>query len=157
MMPARKLAVVALVVAANPIAQAQEPTARGARSASDQVRAAVQAICPVSGHTLGQRGAPVKVRIGKEELFLCCEECLQEGIHPAHWATMHANFARAQRICPVMKHKLPKNPKWTIIDGRIVYVCCPPCIQKIAADPRTYLRKVDLLYKASLETRGSSR
>ncbi len=157
MTKARKLAVIALVFAASPAVQAQQPADNETQAARDQLRAAVQKICPVSGHELGQHGAPVKVQIGKEELFLCCDECLQGNIDPRHWATIHANFARAQRICPVMKHKLPKKPKWTIVEGRIVYVCCPPCIKKIAADPQTYLKKVDLLYTASLETRGPSR
>lgn len=124
---------------------------------SDQLRIAVQEICPVSGQQLGSTGAPIKVMVGEESVFLCCKACLQKQINPQHWATIHANFAKAQRICPVMKHALPKNPKWTIVNGRIVYVCCPPCTKKIAADPETYLRQVDELYAASLGVRQSRR
>lgn len=68
-----------------------------------------------------------------------------------NWATIHCNFAEAQGICSVMKKPLPPNAKWTIVRGRIVDVCCPPCIKKIEADPETYLREVDKLYAASLE------
>lgn len=129
------------------LASAQELSQR------DQLRIAVQGICPISGQQLGSMGTPIKVKVGEETVFLCCKGCLQKQINPQHWATIHANFAQAQQICPVMKHALPKNPKWTIVEGQIVYVCCPPCTKKIAADPETYLRKIDELYTASLQQR----
>lgn len=144
MRSARMLLVAAVVLAAGQFVSAAD------LSPHDQVKIAVQGICPVSGQQLGAHGQPVKVKIGEEEIFLCCQGCLQGKVNPEHWATIHVNFARAQRICPVMKHKLPKKPKWTIVEGQIVYVCCPPCTEKIAADPETYLRKVDELYSASL-------
>ena len=126
---------------------------------SDQLHIAVQRICPISGQKLGDHGPPLKVTVGeqKEEVFLCCKGCLQQKIDPKHWATIHANFAKAQRICPVMKHELPENPKWTIVEGQIVFVCCPPCTKKIAADPMTYLQKLDELYKASVQARQTRR
>jgi len=148
-----KYVTLSLVVAAGlcSIASAQELSQR------DQLRIAVQDICPVSGQRLGSMGAPRKVRVGKETVFLCCRGCLQKQINPQHWATIHANFAQAQRICPVMKHELPKNPKWTIVEGQIVFVCCPPCTDKIEADPATFLRQVDELYTASLRARRTPR
>ena len=99
-------------------------------SKRDQIHMAVQETCPVSG---------------------------QRKINPQHWATIHENFARAQRICPVMKHELPANPKWTIVDGQIVFVCCPPCTTKIAAEPDLFLKQVDELYLASLRARRQTR
>ncbi len=119
----------------------------------DQLRIAVQEICPMSGNKLGEHGAPIKVKVGEETVFLCCKGCLKDKIEPRHWATIHANIAKAQRICPIMKKELPKNPKWTVVDGQMVYVCCPPCAKKIAADPKTSLRYVDGLYTASLQAR----
>lgn len=133
------------------IASAQEPPQR------DQIHIAAQEICPVSGEKLGSHGAPIKVKIGKEAVFLCCRGCLQGKVDPQHWAAIHANFAKAQRICPIMKRELPENPKWTIVNGQIVYVCCPPCTEKIAADPKTYLQKIDELYLASLQARKKDR
>ena len=126
-------------------------------SQRDHIHIAVQEICPVSGQTLGAHGAPIKVKIGEESVYLCCKGCLQGQVSPQHWATIHANCARAQRICPVMEHELPQQPKWTIVEGQIVYVCCPPCTKKIAADPGTYLKKVDELYTASLQARQARR
>jgi YHS domain-containing protein len=120
---------------------------------SDQIHIDVQQICPISGQKLGKHGAPIKVKIGEEHVFVCCQGCLKgKAVNPQHWATIHAHFAKAQRICPVMKKEFPANPKWTIVEGQIFYVCCPPCMEKIAADPKTYLRKLDELYSASLKT-----
>ncbi len=119
----------------------------------DQLRIAVQEICPVSGKKLGSMGNPIKAKIGESTVFLCCQGCLKGKVNPQHWATIHGNIAKAQGICPVMKHKLPKNPKWTIVEGQVVYVCCPPCTKKIASDPKTFLQQVDGLYSASLQAK----
>lgn len=120
-------------------------------SKSDQIHIAVQQICPISGQKLGEHETPLKVKIGEEHLFVCCQRCLQDkAVNPQHWATIHANFAKAQRICPIMKKELPANPKWTIVEGQIFYVCCPPCTKKIEADPATYLKQVEEYYTASL-------
>lgn len=137
--------VVAVLASAAP---AQELSQR------DRLHIAVQKICPVSGQTLGEHGTPIKVKIGEETVFLCCRACLQGKVNREHWATIHDNFLAAQQICPVMKKKLPSRPKWTIIDGQIVFVCCPPCIDKVTADPATHLRTIDALYSASLQDRA---
>ena len=145
MKKARTLFAVAMVVGMGQVAIGQELSQR------DRLRIAVQEICPTSGAKLGSMGAPIKVKVGEETIFLCCKGCLKKQIRSEHWATIHANFAKAQRICPVMKHELPEKPKWTIVGGQIVFVCCPPCTKKIVADPETYLRKIDELYTASLQ------
>lgn len=143
--------IVALVLSVSQFAVAQEgATSDLTQAKRDQLRIAVQAICPISGEKLGDHGQPVKVKVGEEIVFVCCRDCLSNQIDPQHWGTIHANFAKAQRICPVMKHELPKSPKWTIVEGQIVFVCCPPCTTKIAADPTAYLQQVDTLYEASL-------
>ena len=123
-----------------PFATAHEGHSHGSSkklSRHDQLKAAAQKICPVSGKKLGSMGTPVKVRIGDEELFLCCQGCADGEVRREHWAAIHANFARAQGECPVMENPLPKKPKWTVVNGQISYVCCPPCTKKIQADPET--------------------
>lgn len=122
----------------------------------DQLRIKAQSICPISGNNLGTHGSPIKVRVGKETVYLCCKGCLKGRINPRHWATIHANFAKAQGVCPVMKHKLPANPKWIIVQGCIVYVCCPPCTDTIAKQPETYLQRVDQYYAISLKAQSPS-
>lgn len=141
------LALAAIVFGWGAAVQAAEP------STADQVRIAVQEICPVTGVKLGEHGTPIKAKIGKEELFLCCKGCLKGKVDPKHWATIHANFARAQGKCPVMNKALPKNPKWTIANGQIIYVCCPPCTKKIAADPAKFVNQVNALYTTSLQSK----
>lgn len=154
----KTIAAITVMVSAAQLAVGQPPTDRAREQQKrDQLRVAVQDICPISGQKLGSMGAPIKVQVGEETVFLCCKGCMQQKIKPEHWATIHANFAKAQRICPVMKHDLPKSPKWTIVEGQIVYVCCKPCTKKIAADPKKYLRAVDALYAASLDARKKVR
>ena len=125
----------------------------------DQLRIAVQEICPVSGEKLGSMGEPVKITVGeaKEEVFLCCKGCLKGKINPEHWATVHANIARAQGKCPIMKNELPEGAKWTVVKGEIIYVCCPPCIKKIAANPDENLTQVDAYYTAYLKAKQQTR
>ena len=125
---------------------ASQETADGATS----VRIAVQQICPVSGEKLGAHGRPVKAMIGEEEVFLCCSGCLKAQVKPEHWLTIHKNMAVAQRICPVMENPLPRHPKWTIVNGRLLFVCCPPCIDDIKADPDKFTKRLDALYAESL-------
>ena len=140
------------------VAQGQAPVSKSQEQQKrDELRAAIQDICPVSGGKLGSMGKPIKVQVGKETIFLCCKGCIGKEIKPEHWATIHTNVARAQHICPVMKKELPKSPKWTLVEGQIVYVCCPPCTKKIAADPQTYLREVDQLYIEALDARKQNR
>lgn len=138
------LIVFAVIFGVSQVARAEEPMNR------DQLRIAVQENCPVSGRKLGKHGKPIKVKVGEETVFFCCEDCRKGKINDQHWETIHAKYAKAQGICPVMKKMLPANPKWTIVEGQIVYICCPPCGKKIAADPTTYLLKVDNFYANSL-------
>ncbi|MFT5522450.1 MAG: hypothetical protein ACI9G1_000184 [Pirellulaceae bacterium] len=145
------LLAVAVVIGTVQFTIAEELTQR------DQHKIAVQAICPVSGQQLGSHGQPIKAMVGEEEVFLCCKGCLKGSVNQQHWATIHANFTKAQAICPVMKKNLPNNPKWTIVQGQIIYICCPPCTKKIAADPATYLTKVNELYAAAVSKGKESR
>ncbi len=149
---------IVLAVSVVTVTLAAEPNGKKEKKpTSSEIRMAVQGICPVSGERLGSHGDPVLVKIGKEQVFLCCKGCTTGKVKPEHWATIHASFAKAQRICPVMKKELPKGAKWTVVDGRIVYVCCPPCIKKIEADPKAYLKQVDELYLASVKRRQKAK
>lgn len=125
-------------------------------STRDQLKIAVQKICPVTGKPLGSMGNPLKVRIGKQEMFLCCEGCAEGKIDKKHWVAIHTNFAKAQGKCPVMEKDLPANPKWTFVKGQIVYICCPPCTKKIEKEPGRFLDKLELYYHASLKNRAAA-
>ncbi len=150
------LSVAAIVIAAVSLQAAvgqapdQDPQRAAELQRREQLRIAVQAICPVSGGKLGSMGDPIKVTVGEETVYLCCKGCMKREIKPEHWSTLHVNIAKAQGICPVMKHDLPKTAKWTLVEGQVIYICCKPCSKKIQADPASYLRAVDKLYAVSL-------
>ncbi len=128
-------------------AAAQSPTP-AQLSPSDQLLASVQGICPVMGEKLGAMGDLIKIQVEGETAFLCCEDCMGKAINPEHWKTIQANMAKAQGICPVMKRELPENASSTVVNGRRIFVCCPPCSKKIAADPATFTAMVDEKYTA---------
>jgi hypothetical protein len=44
-----------------------------------------------------------------------------------------------------------------VVKGEIVYVCCPPCIKKIAANPDVSLKQVDEYYAAYLNAKRQAR
>lgn len=111
---------------------------------SDHLHAQAQGICPVSGQKLGSMGEPIKVNVGKEEVaFLCCKGCIGKKIDTEHWKTVQTNLAKAQGICPVMEKPVDASMKSTVVNGRKIFVCCPPCIAKIEADPTVFVAKLD--------------
>ena len=114
------------------------------QAASDQVHAKAQGICPVTGQKLGSMGAPVKVKFGEKEIgFLCCKGCVGKQMNAEHWKTIQTNLAKAQGVCPVMGEPVDSSMKSTVVNGRKIFVCCPPCIKKIDADPATFVAKLD--------------
>ena len=123
----------------------------------DQMKVAVQKICPVSGNPLGSMGTtPQKVRVGDVDVFLCCEGCKEGKIKKENWAKVVGNIAHAQGFCPVMEKKLPNNAKSTIVDGQLIFVCCPPCTKKITKEPAKFLAKIDSYYVAALSKEKAS-
>ena len=57
----------------------QEITAALAElSPEDRAVAEKQRICPVTGELLGSMGAPMKVEVKGQTVFICCEGCKEE-------------------------------------------------------------------------------
>ena len=111
---------------------------------SDQLHATAQGICPVSGQKLGSMGAPIKVKVGEKEVaFLCCKACVGKQIKVDHWKTIQSNLATSQKICPVMGKPVDATMKFAVVHGRKIFVCCPPCIEKIEADPARHVAMLD--------------
>jgi len=130
--------------------------AKERQAKSDQLHAIAQSICPVSGGKLGSMGAPIKVKVGEEEVaFLCCKGCVGKDINAEHWATIQSNLAKAQGVCPVMEQAVDASMKSVVVNGRKIFVCCPPCIEKIQADPETYIAKLDAQIANSAKDPGS--
>ena len=118
---------------------------------SDHMNMAAQGICPVSGQKLGSMGEPIKVKVGAEEVaFLCCKGCQGKQLKAEHWATVQANLAKAQGTCPVMGKPVDASMKSTVVNGRKIFVCCPPCIEKINAEPAAFVAKLDSQIAAKL-------
>jgi len=147
----KRLALITLTLATAVLLSQTAFAQASSLSKYDQLKVAVQKICPVTGKPLGSMGDPLKVKIGEEQIFLCCKGCTKGQINKQHWVTIHKNFAAAQGICPVMEKALPANPKSTVVNGQTVYVCCPPCTKKIQADPKKFLTKVAGYYQGALK------
>lgn len=120
----------------------------------ERLRVAVQAICPVSGKSLTDHAKPVKMTNPdtKEVLYVCCEECLKSKPEARYLDKIRSNFAKAQGHCLVMTdNEVSAESKHGIVEGHFVYVCCPPCVKKMTAQPAKYLSKLDDLYETFLK------
>ncbi len=114
------------------------------QAASNALHIAAQKICPVSGQPLGSMGEPVKVQVGdNEHAFLCCNACTRGKIDAGYWQTVLDNLAAAQGTCPVMDQPVDSSMPFTTVKGRRIFVCCPPCIKKIEADPEKFIAELD--------------
>lgn len=121
----------------------------------DALLAAAQKICPVSGEDLHSMGGPIKAKSGDQTIFLCCKGCVGKPISKENWEKVTANLAAAQGRCPVMNRPLPQGAASTVVNGRKVFVCCPPCTGKIQANPDKYLAVVDEMLMKQLGRRPS--
>lgn len=112
----------------------------------EKLQIAVQGICPVSGNELGTMGDPVKIQVGEEVAYLCCNVCKDQKINAEHWAKIQTRIAKAQKNCPIMDKAVDSTMKFTVVNGQKIFVCCPPCIAKIEAEPDAAINKVKESY-----------
>lgn len=117
---------------------------------TEQLLIRAQKVCPVTGKDLTSMGGAVKATVSKATVFLCCKGCFKKKIPSKHWKTVTANLIKAQGRCPVMDKPLPKDPKSVVVEGRKIFVCCPPCTKKIEGDPKKYIAAVDRLLEKNL-------
>lgn len=136
---------------------------------ADKSLIAKQAKCPVMDESLGSMGSPVKLLVGDKPIFLCCKGCIKkvqaeplkylvkvhgdpsvatvpagteqvrEGVYKVGEADKA--FITAQKKCPVMDEPLEGmgGPYKVHADGKAIYICCPGCAKRIAAEPKKYL------------------
>jgi hypothetical protein len=45
---------------------------------ADRAAALQQEVCPVTGAKLGSMGMPLKINVGDQEVFLCCDGCEEQ-------------------------------------------------------------------------------
>jgi hypothetical protein len=138
----------ALLAAATSFASAADGSAsEKAKADTDKLLAAAQKICPVTGADLGSMGAPYRAKSGDRTIFLCCKSCLGKPMKPEAWKQVQKNLREAQGVCPVLKNPLPEDAASVVVEGRTVFVCCKPCIEKVKADPAKAIAFVDAQLK----------
>lgn len=128
---------------------------------SDEFLISLQGTCPISGKPLGSMGKSAKVTVGEKSLFVCCAGCtakveaspeqyftkvysakgeqLRDGVFKSTLAD--AAGIAAQKNCPVMDEPLGGMgvPAKVNVKGKAIYICCPGCAKKLAAEPDKYL------------------
>jgi hypothetical protein len=126
---------------------------------SDRPRIEQQKVCPVSGGRLGSMGAPIKVLVGDQPVYLCCKGCLgkvqgdpelyRQKVAPARRVVITTATAadqtaiRTQNKCPVLGTTLGSHgtPIKVGLGGQTLFVCCKGCVGKVVKDPDAYLAK----------------
>ncbi|QEG41264.1 hypothetical protein [Roseimaritima ulvae] len=136
---------------------------------ADAAALAAQKVCPVMDEPLGSMGTPIKVMVGDKPIYLCCKGCIKKiQAEPAKYLAMvygsgnresvpagteqvregifkvvaaDAPFIAAQKKCPVMDEPLDAmgGPYKVNAAGKAIYICCPGCAKKIAAEPQKWL------------------
>jgi YHS domain-containing protein len=151
-------------VKANPEKYLSQQLQLNVAQATDADAAAIadQMVCPVMDEPLGSMGTPIKVTGLERDVYLCCKGCvkflerepekyltkLPAPAEPKPQVTKagpgDARFVAAQKVCPVMDEPLDAmgGPYRTVVDGRVVYLCCPGCAKKLHANPDAYLDKL---------------
>jgi hypothetical protein len=130
-------------------------------SPADRALAETQRYCPiVESNRLGSMGAPVKLILDGQPVFLCCDACNSKAMSNrpttlaktkklAKIGTTLAKLpledraaAEAQRFCAVMD-KSPLGsmgaPVKLVIEGQNVFLCCEGCRDEALANPQATL------------------
>ncbi|MHC4398940.1 MAG: hypothetical protein ACYTG0_04600 [Planctomycetota bacterium] len=145
------------------------PTVTVARLAeSDRPAIAKQRVCPVSGGQLGTMGTPVKLLVGNQPIYLCCQGCIGKvranpkkfvakpaaaARQPAQGSTTELSMTKAtaadqaaiqaQGACPVMNARLGSmgTPIKVTRGGQSLFLCCQGCVSKVEKNPDHYFAR----------------
>ncbi|MCU0706882.1 MAG: hypothetical protein MUF23_01170 [Pirellula sp.] len=143
------VSLIATAVIANPLQEGKVDEKR------QRLRAAVQKICPMTGHELPDESG-LKEWVdpkSKERLFVCCEECVEGKPDPEYLKTIMERQAKAQAQCLVMENEVTSQSKSQIIGGYRVFVCCPPCFKKVDKSQEKYFAKLDEMHEKFLRSK----
>lgn len=117
--------------------------------------------CPVTGDQIDKE---FKTEINGRIIYVCCPDCLdtikknpdlylkkdsgvkkeekQEGKPQEKKEEKFLGKGDGIETCPVMGMPVDKEVH-AEINGRIVYACCPSCLEEIKANPDLYLKKTE--------------
>jgi len=106
-----------------------------------------QTTCPVLG---GKIDTSLYVDADGKRVYVCCGGCI--GKVKADPKTYIKKLETAgvtlektpvpQTTCPVMGGKIDKS-LYVDAEGKRIYVCCEGCIDKVKADPKTFIKKLE--------------
>ena len=135
-----------------------DPKAAAAAKEREKADIAAQKTCVVSNKSLGSMGAPIKVTVKDQDVYVCCQGCVAKVKKDPdkYLANLRYNGARlaqkadekawkAQGKCPVMDEEFggEMGTPWVVnVKSRDVFVCCKGCIAKVQKDPDKYLAKL---------------
>lgn len=138
-------------------------------SPEDRQLAKRQQICPVTQMLLGSMGAPLKVDIDGQPIFICCQGCAEHlkndskkyiAVLKAYsgkpnrdpkvteaLASLSAEdraIAEQQHLCPVADFELGAmgTPIKVDVNGKPVFICCEGCRDKLLNESDFYLAKL---------------
>lgn len=105
----------------------------------DGLPARAQTRCPVMDLPINKELA---VDVRGQRIYVCCQGCVAPVRENADAALeilheRHEYAESLQTMCPVMNAPVNKE-MFVEYKGRRIYVCCPPCIDTIQADPARY-------------------
>jgi YHS domain-containing protein len=117
--------------------------------------------CPVTGEPIDKE---FKSEINGRIVYVCCPGCLDtikedpdlylkkdSGVKKEEKQEVKPEEKKEEKFlgkgdgietCPVMGMPVDKEVK-AEINGRIVYACCPGCLETIKANPELYLKKTE--------------
>lgn len=130
--------------------------------------AAQQRVCPVTNTAFAAEANPIKVVVGQQPVYVCCESCVSEvEKNPALYVqkarqSFHANtpMARvlasavnemdreaieAQVWCPVKRARLGEfgPPIKVTINGKVIFVADEQSVAAVERDPNHFIQEVD--------------
>ncbi|NQU39552.1 MAG: hypothetical protein HQ523_06335 [Lentisphaerae bacterium] len=113
-------------------------------TAEAKTNVVVQTTCPVMGGKIKQ---DLYVDHEGKRVYVCCKGCIAKlQKDPLKYiAKMEAEgvtVAKVQTLCPVMGGKIKKE-HYLDHDGKRIYVCCPGCLKKLAAEAAQYIRTME--------------
>lgn len=137
---------------------------------ADQAGIARQKICPVMNTPLGDHGAPIKLVVGDQPIYVCCKGCVSQvqdnpeaflgSVQAIAAAQSAANKSvavtisdatqadqaaiRAQGRCVVMTDQALGGhgaPIKIAIGAEALFVCCKGCVAKVQQNPGMYLSR----------------